>query len=428
MAASAQARPFVVGANHRSSSVTLRDRIFLDDAKAPLFVGQLAEKGIAQAIVLSTCDRVEVQAASIEPEQDAATIRKLLVAASGQPEDAIGDQIYDFSGDEAVRHIFAVAASLDSQTIGEPQVLGQVKEGHRFAQAHGMMGDELDALLQAAYGVAKRVRTETEIGHRPVSIASAAGRIARDVQGELSSANILLVGLADMGDIIVEQLRAAGAVRLSMSGPSRRTEATAQRSGYAFLPFNTLDLALKDAEIIVAAAGTGQTLISADAMERALVQRRRRPVLVIDAGIPGDVDPNVGELEGAFLFTLEDLERVAMEGRSTRGAAAQGAWNIIDEEVGVWRRNLAGRDAAPAIVALRTQFESVRDELLAAEPGANAEDATRMLINRLLHQPSNAMRELAETKAASRDVSFRSAEQLLRRLFGLGARDDGEKQ
>jgi glutamyl-tRNA reductase len=291
-----------------------------------------------------------------------------------------------------------------------------------------MVGVELEALLQAAYVAAKRVRTETEIGQHPVSIASAAGRIARDVQGDLSSANLLVVGLADMGDIIVEQLRAAGTARLTMSGPSRRTEAAARRLGYGFVPFDALDHALQDAEIIVAAAGTGRHLIASDAMERALVQRRRRPVLLIDAGVPGDVDPGVGDLEGAFLFTLDDLERVAMQGRSTRGAAASAAWDIVDEEVGAWRRSRAGRDAVPAIVALRAHFETAREELLSAEPAADAAEATRMLINRLLHDPSRAMREIAETEAGSQSNYYTAAEQLLRRLFSLGSKEDRKKK
>ncbi len=427
MTVRARARPFAVGANHRSSSVVLRDRLFLDESKAPLFFGQLAERGIAQAIILSTCDRVEVQAVSVRPEEDACVVRELLIRASGQPDIVGSDQIYTLCNDAALRHIFAVAASLDSQTIGEPQVLGQVKEGHRFARARGMMGDELEALLQAAYGAAKRVRSETEIGHRPVSIASAAGRIARDVQGDLSAANILLVGLGDMGDIIVDQLRAAGAVNLSMSGPSRRTEGAARRGGYSFVPAENLDDALQDAEIIVAATGTGQVLITAEAMEGALVQRRRRPVLLIDAGVPGDIEPSVGALEGAFLFTLDDLERVAMEGRTTRGAAAGDAWGIIDQEVDLWQRNLAGREATPAIVALRRKFETTRDQLLAEEPRMDAEEATRMLINRLLHEPSNAVRIMAEAKADGRGTGFSSAEQLLRRIFDLDAQDDKEE-
>lgn len=424
----AQVQPFVVGANHRSSSVVLRDRLFLDEAKAPAFLTQLADKGIAQAIVLSTCDRVEVQAASIDPEGSAKIVRDLFVRLSGQPEDTVMEQLYDLSGDAAVRHIFAVAASLDSQTIGEPQVLGQVKDGHRFAQAQGLLGLELEALLQAAYGVAKRVRTETEIGHRPVSIASAAGRIARDVQGDLSAANVLVVGLADMGEIIVEQLRATGAARFMMSGPSRRTEAAARRGGFGFVPFESLDQTLKDAEIIIAAAGTGRFLINPESMEAALVQRRRRPVLLIDAGVPGDIDPGIGDLEGAFLFTLDDLERVAMEGRSTRGTAAKAAWDIVDQEVEAWRKSLAGRDAVPAIVALRAHFEATRDALLDAEPDVDAAEATRILINRLLHEPSRTMRNIAETDSVGDRTLLTSAEQLLHRLFGLGSREDRKKK
>lgn len=427
MSAGAQARPFVVGANHRSSTVALRDRLFIDEAKAPLFLARLAEMGVAQAIVLSTCDRVEVQSVSADPVVAAQSVRDLLAAASGQPEAEVAEQIYDLSDDAAVRHIFAVAASLDSQTVGEPQVLGQVREGHRMAQAHHMVGAELESLMQAAYGVAKRVRTETEVGRHPVSIASAAGRIARDVQGDLAEAGLLLVGLGDMGDIVIEQLRAAGAERITMTGPSRRTEAVARRAGYRFVPFDALEAALKDAEIVVAAAGTGRRLVDAAAMERALVQRRRRPVLLIDAGVPGDIDPGVGELEGAFLFTLDDLERVAMEGRSTRGAAASAAWDIVDAEVATWRRNRAGREAVPAIVALRTHFETVRDDVLAAGNNTDAAEATRMLINRLLHDPSGAMREIAETDGAGHD-SYGAAERLLRRLFALGAGEDGTKK
>ncbi len=426
--AGAPMRPFVVGANHRSSSVGLRDRLFLDEGKASLFLARLAEKGIAQAIVLSTCDRVEIQSVAADPDGGAKIVRKMLVTGSGESGDAIAEQIYEYCDEAAVRQIFAVAASLDSQTVGEPQVLGQVKEGHRFAQGCGMVGVELETLLQAAYTVAKRVRSETEIGHHPVSIASAAGRIARDVQGDLSDARLLVVGLADMGDIIVDQLRAAGASRITMSGPSRRTEATARRAGHGFVPFDAFDAALKDAEIVVAAAGSGRRLVTSAAMEGALAARRRRPVLLIDAGVPGDVDPGVGDLEGAFLFTLDDLERVAMEGRSTRGAAADSAWDIVDQEVAAWRRNRAARDAVPAIVALRKHFEATREGLLAAEPDADADAATRMLINKLLHEPSRAMREIAETESGNRANYVATAEQLMRRLFNLGAKEDGNKK
>ncbi|MEX2616879.1 MAG: glutamyl-tRNA reductase [Alphaproteobacteria bacterium] len=424
MPAVARAVAFAAGANHRSSTVGLRDRLFVDEAKAPLVLEQLARTGIAQAIVMSTCDRVEVQAVVTDPELARDTVRALFARNSGLDESELADQVYCLSGDAAVRHIFAVAASLDSQTIGEPQVLGQVREAHRFSQAHGMTGPELDAIMQAAYTAAKRVRTETEIGRRPVSIASAAGRIARDVQGDLSSSAVLVVGLGDMADIVVDQFRAMGVTRIMQCGPSRRTEAVARRNGFHFVAYDALDDTLKDAEIVVTAAGTGQYLVGEESMRRALRRRRFRPVLLIDAGVPGDIDPAVGDLDGAFLYTLDDLERVAMEGRSTRGAASAAAWAIVDQEVESWRRAHAGRDAVPAIVALRDRFEALRREILKEAPDADAVETTRRLIGRLLHDPSRAMREMA---SGSGEMDLKVAEQVLRQIFRLDDRDDGKQ-
>lgn len=423
MPADSRAVPFVAGANHRSSTVALRDRLFIDESKAPLVLEQIAAAGIEQAVIMSTCDRVEIQAVVTDPRQAERVVRGLFARNAGVAESEIADQVYCLDGDAALRHLFAVAASLDSQTVGEPQVLGQFREGHRFSQAHGMVGAALDAVFQAAYAAAKRVRTETEIGHRPVSIAAAAGRIARDVQGDLSSSTVLIVGLGDMADIIVDQFRAMGVTRILQSGPSRRTEAAVRRSGFHFIPFDALDSSLQEAEVIVTSAGTGRFLVGPEAMYQALRQRRYRPVLLIDAGVPGDIDPATGELDGAFLYTLDDLERVAMEGRSTRTEASGAAWDIIDQEVEAWRRAHASRDAIPAIVALRTRFEALQAEILQASPDADAAEVSRRLINRLLHEPSNAIRDIAADGDKSMDMEM--ADRLLRQLFRLG--DDGKQ-
>ena len=423
MPADSRAVPFVAGANHRSSTVALRDRLFIDESKAPLVLEQIAAAGIEQAVIMSTCDRVEIQAVVTDPRQAERVVRGLFARNAGVAESEIADQVYCLDGDAALRHLFAVAASLDSQTVGEPQVLGQFREGHRFSQAHGMVGAALDAVFQAAYAAAKRVRTETEIGHRPVSIAAAAGRIARDVQGDLSSSTVLIVGLGGMADIIVDQFRAMGVTRILQSGPSRRTEAAVRRSGFHFIPFDALDSSLQEAEVIVTSAGTGRFLVGPEAMYQALRQRRYRPVLLIDAGVPGDIDPATGELDGAFLYTLDDLERVAMEGRSTRTEASGAAWDIIDQEVEAWRRAHASRDAVPAIVALRTRFEALQAEILQASPDADAAEVSRRLINRLLHEPSNAIRDIAADGDKSMDMEM--ADRLLRQLFRLG--DDGKQ-
>ena len=422
--------PFVVGATRRSSTLALRDRLFIDDAAAPDFYRRLAEAGVIQAIMLSTCDRVEVQGMSEAPAAAIDAVREILAARAGEDPAEIATQLETLNGDEAVRRIFAVAASLESQVIGESQVLGQVKEGHRLAGRHGMVGPALESLLQAAYAAAKRVRNETEIAERSVTLASSAVQIARDLHGDLSGSTGLILGLGDMGDLIGGQLRLAGLGGTILTGPSRRTEVEARRMGCNFVPFEKLEDALADADIVVTASGTGRFLVTVEAMEQALRRRKRRPVLILDSGIPADVEPAVHDLDGAFVYTLDDLEQVAREGRANREAAAADAWKIVEAAADAWRRSLAERDAVPTLVSLRNEFEAVRDEILAADPNADAAEATRRLVNRLLHRPSEALRKLAAE--TGNEAEKQAATRIVERLFGLpdaggGNEDDKER-
>lgn len=422
--------PFVVGATRRSSTLVLRDRLFIDEAAAPDFYRRLKEAGVTQAIMLSTCDRVEVHGMAEVPAAAIETVRQVLAARAGEDPGEIAPQLETMTDDEAVRRIFAVAASLESQVIGESQVLGQVKEGHRLAGRHGMVGPELESLLQAAYAAAKRVRNETEIAERSVTLASGAVQIARDLHGDLSGSTGLILGLGDMGDLIGAQLRLAGLGGTILTGPSRRTEAEARRMGCNFVPFEDLDDALADADIVVTAAGTGRFLITVEAMEQTLRRRKRRPVLILDGGIPADVEPAVHDLDGAFVYTLDDLEQVAREGRANREAAAADAWKIVEAAADAWRRSLAERDAVPTLVSLRNKFDAMRDEILAADPNADAAEATRRLVNRLLHRPSAALREMAAETGS--EAEKQAASRIVTRLFGLpdageGNEDDKER-
>ncbi|MBE9556945.1 MAG: glutamyl-tRNA reductase [Proteobacteria bacterium] len=417
--------PFVIGATRRSSTLALRDRLFIDEAAAPDFYRRLTESGVTQAIMLSTCDRVEVQGMAEAPDAATDAVRVVLAARAGEEQAELAAQLETLTGDEAVRRIFAVAASLESQVIGESQVLGQVKEGHRLADRHGMVGPALESLMQAAYAAAKRVRSETEIAERSVTLASGAVQIARDLHGDLSGSTGLILGLGDMGDLIGGQLRLAGLAGTILTGPSRRTEAEARRMGCNFVPFEDIEDALADADIVVTAAGTGRFLITVEAMEQALRRRKRRPVLILDGGVPADVEPAVHDLDGAFVYTLDDLEQVAREGRANREAAAAEAWKIVEAETDGWRRSRAERDAVPTLVSLRNRFEAMRDEILAADPNADAAEATRRLVNRLLHRPSEALRELA---AESGDEAEKQAvARMVARLFGLPDVGDGNE-
>lgn len=408
----------VVGANHRSSSLALRDQLFVDDAAISGFLAGMRERGLSQAVVLSTCDRVEVMTAHADPHRAVAIIASALAERAGIAPEAMQAQLYIHAGTDAVRHCFAVTSSLDSLIIGEPHVLGQVKTVHRLAREANMVGPEIEALLQAAYGVAKRVRSETHIAERPVSIAAAAVQFARDLHGDLDRCDGLLVGTGDMGELVGEALMAAGLRKLSVTAQrASRAEAIAESLGAAAIPYETLGDRLAEADIILTAVGGRHPVLAPEAVTAALRKRRRKPIFIVDAGIPGDVDPAVNRVEGAFLYDLTDLERVALEGRATREAASRSAWQIVDAEISAFVRGRAARTAVPAIVSLRHHFEAAREQVL-KEAHGDAEAATRMLINRLLHDPSEVMKEVASIGDAGR-AEWDQTERVIRRLFRL---------
>jgi glutamyl-tRNA reductase len=413
VAASAH-RFVVVGANHRSASLSLRDALFVDDASAPAFLEGLKRASLAEAAVLSTCDRVEVWTMDEDPARAAHAVTEALAARAGMEAEALNHHLYVMTGGEAIRHGFSVTASLDSLIIGEPHVLGQVKAAHRLAREAGTCGSEIDTLLQAAFAAAKRVRSETAIGEGPVSIAAASVQIARDLHGDLSRCQGLLVGAGDMGELVAEALLAAGLAKLVVTAPrATRAEALAKTLDCHLLPFEDLREALPTADVLLTCVGSRNMVITAEAMGNALRKRRRRPVFIVDAGIPGDVEPAVNRVDGAFLYDLGDLEKVALEGRATRESAALAARTIVEAEASAFLKGRAARAAVPAIVALRQRFDEVREAAL-ADAGDDAAEATRLLVNRLLHAPSEAMKELA-----AEGGEWQAMEKTLKKLFRL---------
>lgn len=424
-ASSSEKRLAVVGFSHRSSPAALRERLFVADDEMTGFLADLRANGATQLVMLSTCDRVEAQAMVSDPGAFAETFLRVLGARCGLSPAEIGRHAVFLSGPEALRHVFAVAASLESQVVGEPQVLGQVKEAHRRARDAGLIGPELDTVLQAAYVAAKRVRSETAIGERPVTLASAAVQVARDVHGDLASSTTLLIGIGDMGELLLEHLRAAGIKRLLVSGPNAARAAEMARTVKGHLaPFEPLAATLAEADIVVAAAGTGRYLIGRPEATEALRLRRRRALLFIDLGVPADIDPTIEKLDGAFRYDMDDLERVALSGRVSREEAATEAWAIVDAELQAFARERAGRSAGPAITALRRHFEEHRARVL-VEAGGDAARATELLINRLLHDPSEALRRLAGDANSERR---REAERLIGELFGLSTNGPQENK
>ncbi len=392
----------------------MRDALFVDDATAPAFLEGLKRAGLAESLVLATCDRVEIWAEDMDPIHAARLVGEALAARAGLEASVLSPHLYTLSGGDAVRHGFTVAASLDSLVIGEPHVTGQVKAAHRLARDAGCCGGELDHFLQAAFAVAKRVRSETSIGEGPVSIAAAAVQTARDLHGDLGSLRALLVGTGEMGELVAESLLAAGLKDISVTAPrAARAEAVAKSLEGHVLAFEDLRDTLASFDVVLTCVGARTVSVTADMVTNALRKRRRKPVFLVDAGIPGDIEPAVNRVDGAFLYDLADLEKVALEGRATREAAARAARAIVEAEAQAFLRGRAARAAVPAIVALRARFDETREQVL-AEAGSDAAEATRLLINRLLHAPSEAMKTIA-----SEGAEWRAMEKTLRTLFRL---------
>jgi glutamyl-tRNA reductase len=404
----------LVGASHRSATEALRERLFLDESAAPALLQRLKQEGFDQALALVTCDRCELYALHPDPAGAAPALRAILAAASGLGAELVVPQLFERRGSAALRHLFAVAASLDSAVVGEPQVLGQLKANHRMAVDAGLIGPELEAMLQVAYLAAKRVRSETQLAEQPVSMATAAIGVARELFGDLARCSGLLVGIGEMGEMMAIELQKAGLARLTAMHPAKpRAELLAKRLGGHFRDWSELDAALAGADIVIAALGTGREAITAPVVKAALKARRHKPMLLFDAALPPDVEAAVGDLDDAFRYDLDDLERLAMRGRSTRSAAAETAARILSEEAAAFETRQAERAAVPALVALRRYFEVERRRAL-AEAGGDAEEATRRLVNRLLHGPSTALRAIA----AEGEETARLA-RLVERLFGL---------
>lgn len=412
----------VVGLDHRTAPPALRDAMFLAESEIAGFAARLAAEGVMQAIVLSTCDRIEVQLCDPDPASASARVGAVFAERAAERGMALGDALSRRFGADALAHVFRVAASLESHVTGEPQILGQVREADRRAREAGRLGSELDAILQAAFAAAKRVRTETTIGERPVSMASSAVAVARDVHGDLAGASLLVIGTGELGELLVEHLRAAGLRRAAQTDPNiRRAEGQARRLAISAIDFATLGEALVDADIVVAAAGLGRILIDRATLERASRRRRRRPVLVLDLAIPNDIDPATETIDGVFRYDADDLERVALEGRIGREGEIAAAQRIVDEEVARFTAGRAARAAVPMIANLRRRFEAERARAL-ADAGGDAARATELMMNRLLHAPQGRLRALA---AGTGDAAERAAsERLLRDLFDLG--DEGQ--
>lgn len=409
----APGRLFVAGVDHRATPLAVREALTPPDPEIPLVLQRLQ---LPEALLLVTCDRVELLGCTEDDQAGRAAFQQLKPDLPVEP--------YLKRDREALRHLCRVAASLDAQVIGEPFILGQVKAADRLASVAGTVGPTVRRALDIAYRAAKRVRSETAIAEHPVSLAAVAVQAACDVQGDLSRRTGLLLGGGEMGEYLADQLRLAGLTNWQVAARvEAQARAAAQRLGGHVADFTDLLPVLTGADIVVTAIGSGRIAIDKPLMRETLRRRRNRPMLLVDAGQPADIAIATGELDQAFLYTLDDLESVAMRGRRNRAAAQEPALAIIEQVLAAAWAEDSERGAVPVVVALRDHAETLRRAVL-AETGTDADRATALLLARLLHRPSTVLRDSA---GSAEDLA--GLERAVRRLFGLpgdkpGPRDD----
>lgn len=352
---------FLTGLNHRTAPVEVRERLAFPSGHLEDALRQLVElSGVREAVILSTCNRVEV-AVSAESLDGRAIVEHFLEHVRQMPRQQLSPHLYHYQGREAIRHLFRVAASLDSMVVGEPQILGQLKEAYAAAKSAGSVNGFLDGLLTRAFSVAKRVRSETEIGQNAVSVSYAAVELAREIFGNLSGRGILLIGAGKMSELAARHLHRAGASRIYVTNRTReRAEEMAAVFSGTVVPYEQFVTGMAQVDIVITSSGAPHYILTRDGMKTVMHQRKHRPIFLIDIAVPRNVEPAVNQLDNVFLYDIDDLGRVVEQNRVARLEEAAEAERIIEEEVEKMLARLREREVTPTIVRLQEQLESIR--------------------------------------------------------------------
>lgn len=393
-----------LGLNHQTAPIALREQVAFAPEALPAALASLrAVDGVHEAALLSTCNRTELYA-RIEPRSEPA-ITRWLADHHRLDVAALHAYLYRHADAEAVRHLFRVACGLDSLVLGEPQILGQVKEAWQVARTAHALKTPLDRLFQHGFAIAKRVRTDTRIGAHPVSVAYAAVRLAQQAFARLDQASVLLVGAGETIELAARHLLDANAKRILVANRTlEHAQQLAHRFGGIALPLSDLDRHLAEADIVICATAAREPVLTRAMVERAIKARRHAPMFLLDLAVPRDIDASVAALDDVYLYTVDDLEQVIDENRRSRQQAAGEAQTLIDLQVEQFMAWWRGSTQQDTLKALRMHGEAVRDaqlararEQLAAgrDPQAVLEQLAHGLTNKLLHAPSANLRRAA---------------------------------
>ncbi len=423
----------LAGVNHRTCPVELRENLAFRPEQAVDALHRLrGDLGAREAMILSTCNRVELTAALEDESALPAALCDFLARAHGMTPESLRSHVYIFEESHAIRHLFRVASSLDSMVVGEPQILGQLKQAYAQAREHGAIGSYLDAVLTRAFSVAKRVRTETEIGQNAVSVSYAAVELAKEIFGSLSRKSVLIIGAGKMSESTARHLQRAGAVDIMIANRTpERADALAAIFRGRVLPYEALPARLAEADIVISSSTAPGFVVNYEMVKRAIEARRNQPMFLIDIAVPRNIDPAAHRVEHAFVYNIDDLQRIVDQNLHGRGEVAKHAETIVSEEVERLLARMRTRDVAPTIVSLQEQLETLRrGELerfrgrmgtLTKEQEEAIEGFSRGIINKIAHGPILELRRQAE-RAAKNGVNGDGHGELvnvIRRVFRI---------
>jgi glutamyl-tRNA reductase len=399
----------LAGISHKTAPVQLREKLAMPESAIPEALRSLQQCGAAEAVVLSTCNRVEV-AVTIPEHEDSSRVVRQFVERQDFAGNGIDSHLYRLEHREAIHHLFRVASSLDSMVVGEPQILGQLKAAYAMAKAEGSVGGLLENVLTRAFSVAKRVRSETGIGQMAVSVSYAAVELARQIFGSLRGHSVMIIGSGKMGELAAKHLRRSGANRIFVTNRTRsRAEEMAELFGGRVVEYTSFLQTLPEIDIVIASSGAPHYILTREDIHRAIASRRNKPMFLIDIAVPRNIEPSANEIEGAFLYDVDDLEGVVSANLKERELQARQAEAIVEEEVERMMARLKLEEVTPTIIGLQEQFEEIRAaEVMRGlrrmpsltpeqreQVAAQIQALTKSIVNKIAHGPISELRNNA---------------------------------
>jgi len=417
----------LVGINHHTAPVDLRERVDFSAHGVPDALRALAARGSTrETVIVSTCNRAEIYAVCEDEPATRADLERFMSEFNEVAATELAPHLYSLVDLEAARHLFRVAGGLDSLVAGEPQILGQVKDAHNLAGEANTVGPVLNRVFHSSFAVGKRVRTETGLGAGAVSVGYAAVALARKIFGDLAGMSVVVVGAGEMGKLTALHMKSQGVqhvtiVSRTMAHAARTAEAI---GGASAAPWDDMEAAIGASDIVITATGAAAPVLTKARVESIMRPRRNRPLFIIDIAMPRDVEPEAGEIEQVFLYNIDDLQATVRENLARRASEVTRAESIVGEEVEKFGAWLRARGAIPTVVALRQRFESIRRaelerlefKLSALPPDARArvDEITHLIVEKLLLTPTEQLKSVSDADTVG------AYSEALTRLFGLG--------